>query len=168
MMKPKKREKGMTFLELMVAIFILIVGISGTVGLISRTIASASMAASQLKAAYLAKEGIEVVRNIRDSSWVRDAGWLENLPNCLCCEAAFNHNSNTAMTACPGGTPRRLIFFNGFYGYTTGTGARESVFSRRIRTERIGDFLRVEVTVSWTERGAIRNVTVVENLYDWR
>ncbi len=169
MTKSRERQKGMTFLELMVAIFVLIVGISGTVGLIQRTISSASMAASQLKAAYLAQEGIEVVRNIRDSSWVRDAGWLENINNnCSCCEVAYDHDGNTGMIPCPGGNPRQLTFFGGFYGYSTDSGAEESVFSRRIRTSMIGDHLRVEATVFWFEKGDVRSVTVVENLYDWR
>ncbi len=169
MIESKERQKGMTFLELMVAVFVLIVGISGTVGLIHRTISSASMAASQLKAAYLAQEGIEVVRNIRDSSWVRDAGWLENInDNCSCCEVAHDHDGNTGMALCPGGNPRRLTFFNGFYGYSTDPAAEESVFSRRIKTSMVGSHLRVEVTVFWFERGDTRSVTVVENLYNWR
>lgn len=159
----------MTFLELMVAIFVLIVGISGTVGLIQRTISSASMAASQLKAAYLAQEGLEVVRNIRDSSWVRDKDWLENIiDNCTCCEVAYDHDGNTGMTLCSGGNPRQLTYFNGFYGYSTDPSAEESVFSRRITTSRVDDYLRLEATVFWDERGSTRSVTVVENLYDWR
>lgn len=159
----------MTFLELLVAVFVLIVGISGTVGLIQRTISSASMAASQLKAAYLAQEGIEVVRNIRDSSWVNNHTWLNNInDNCSCCEVAYDHDGNTGMTPCSGGNPRQLTFFNGFYGYSTNPAAEESVFSRRIRTSMVGDYLRVEATVFWFERGDTRSVTVVENLYNWR
>lgn len=169
MMGLRERQKGMTFLELMIAIFVLIVGISGTVGLIQRTISSASMAASQLKGAYLAQEGIEVVRNIRDSSWVRDADWLENIDaNCSCCEVTYDHDGNTGMTLCSGGEPRQLTYFNGFYGYSTDPSAEESVFSRRIRTSMAADHLRVEATIFWLERGDVRNVTVVENLYDWR
>ncbi len=164
------RRRGMTFLELMVAIFVLIVGISGTVGLIQRTISSASMAASQLKAAYLAQEGIEVVKNIRDSSWVRDASWLENIDsNCSCCEVTYDHDGNSPMTYCPGGEPRQLTYFNGFYAYSSDPNAEESVFSRRIRTSLVGgEYLRVEATVFWDERGDIRSVTVVEKMYDWR
>ena len=162
-------RRGMTFLELMVAMFVLIVGISGTVGLIQRTISSAAMVASQLKAAYFAKEGVEVVRNIRDSNWVRNIDWLTNI-ECACCEVAFDHNASTPMTPCPVGVNtcpplRPLVYFEGFYRYATGTG----IFRRMIRTTRGGDgHLRVEVTVCWDERGSARSVTVVEKLYNWR
>ena len=161
-------RRGMTFLELMVAMFVLIVGISGTVGLIQRTISSAAMSVSQLKAAYLAKEGVEVVRNIRDSNWVRNVDWLTNI-ECVCCEVAFDHNASTPMTPCSAGATtcpqlRPLVYSGGFYRYVAGTG----VFRRMIETTRESDHLRVEVTVCWNERGSNRSVTVVEKLYNWR
>ncbi|MGB3988134.1 MAG: hypothetical protein WBK67_00335 [Minisyncoccales bacterium] len=170
-MKNRRLQSGMTFLELMVAISVLIVGISGTVGLIHRTISSATMAANQLKASYLAQEGIEVVRNIRDSSWIRDKDWLENIDsNCSCCEVAYNHDGTKAMTTCQGGNPKNLKYFQGFYGYSSNPTAEESSFSRKITTSLHdgGEYLRVEATVYWDERGSTRSVSVVENLRDWR
>ena len=167
------RRRGMTFLELMVAIFVLIVGISGTLGLIHRTISSASMTTSQLKAAYLAQEGVEVVRNIRDSNWVSDAHWLRNIdvdpdPNiiCTCCEVAFDHGRNTSMTRCPVEGLRQLRFLDEFYGYDPA--GVPSIFSRRIETSMVDNYLRLRVIVSWDERGTTQNVTVVQHLYNWR
>ncbi len=167
------RQRGMTFLELLITAFILTVGISGSLGLIHNTIYSASIAASQLKAAYLAQEGIEVVRNVRDSNWVRDDNWLNNIPECLCCEVAYNHGGNEPIQSCPGGEPRLLKYYNGFYAYSGDSGAVDTIFRRRIKiamenTGTENERLRVEATVSWEERGTVRGVTVVENLYNWR
>lgn len=158
-------RRGMTFLELMVAISVLIVGISGTVGLISMTISAAATTTSQLKAAYLAQEGIEVVRNIRDSNWVKGDDWLMNInTNCTCCEVAYNLST---ITPCPGGVPQRLTYTGGFYGYAPG--GEETIFSRKIETSIGADgHLRVKSTVYWDEKGVERSVTVVQNLYNWK
>ena len=158
-------HRGMTFLELMVAISVLIVGISGTVGLISMTISAAATTTSQLKAAYLAQEGIEVVRNIRDSNWVKGDGWLTNIDtNCTCCEVAYNLST---ITPCPGGVPQNLTYTGGFYGYAPG--GEETIFSRKIETSIGADgHLRVKSTVYWDEKGVERSVTVVQNLYNWK
>lgn len=65
-----KSGKGFTLLEVIIAIFILTVGVGGAYGLIQSTIISASQNKMRLTAYYLAQEGVEIVRNIRDSNWL--------------------------------------------------------------------------------------------------
>ena len=63
-------QKGFTLLEVIAAIFVLTLGISGPFALVEQLLVSASLAQDKLLASYLAQEGVEIVRNIRDSNWI--------------------------------------------------------------------------------------------------
>lgn len=167
-------QKGMTFLELMVAMFILIVGIGGAMGLIHNTISAATMSRSRLKAVYLAQEGVELVRNIRDSNIIVGQNWLHNIPTlCECCKISFDHSIGQLIGQCDGGVPQRLRDFNGFYTHSTDPAAQDTAFTRQIRlsTYHLGtdnEYLQVEVIVSWVHQGESSSVVVVSHLYNWR
>lgn len=68
MKKNRNNPKGFSLLEVLIATFILVVGILGMIGLISRSITSAIEDRQAIIAAGLAQEGIELVRNIRDTN----------------------------------------------------------------------------------------------------
>lgn len=77
-------NKGFTLLEVLAAIFILTMGIGGAFVLVSQTAVSSQLASAKLTASYLAQEGIENIRNIRDSNFLKihkgeTAGWLDGL-----------------------------------------------------------------------------------------
>ena len=55
-------------MEAIVAIFVITTGIVGVLSLVTQTISSATFSKDKLIAAYLAQEGIEIVRNIRDTN----------------------------------------------------------------------------------------------------
>ncbi len=63
-------NKSFTLIEVIIAIFILTMGTVGAFSLIQRTIAFTSISSSRLTAAYLAQEGMEIARNIRDSNYL--------------------------------------------------------------------------------------------------
>ena len=65
-----RNSKGFTLLETTIATFILTAGVLGAFALIQMITAFTSGISSQLAAIYLAQEGIESVRNIRDSNWL--------------------------------------------------------------------------------------------------
>lgn len=65
-----KKENGFTIIEIIISIFILCVGIIGVYSAFSAVSILTADSADRLVAAYLAQEGIEVVRNIRDSNWL--------------------------------------------------------------------------------------------------
>ena len=72
-------KKGFTLIEIVVAIFLLTVGTMGAFSLIQQTIAFTSIASAQLAATYLAQEGIETIRNIRDSNFLANSTWDNGL-----------------------------------------------------------------------------------------
>ena len=63
------------------AIFLITVGIGGSFALINRIMDFSSVSSDRLQAAYLAQEGIENVRNTRDSNWLAGNEWNLNLPS---------------------------------------------------------------------------------------
>ncbi len=72
-------KNGFTLLEILVAIFVITIGLIAAVSLIQRAAILTSLSSDRLTAAYLTQEGIEIVRNQRDTNWLRRVNWKENL-----------------------------------------------------------------------------------------
>jgi len=64
-------EQGQTLIETLAAIFILTMGITAAVGLANYALNSSAAAAKQIIATGLAREGIEAVKNMRDTNWLQ-------------------------------------------------------------------------------------------------
>jgi len=161
-----KKKKGLTLIELMIAFFIVSFGLVGTFSVIQKIITASSMTSSRLIASYLAQEGMEIVRNVRDNNWLEGAGidWDLGLKNCFSapnyCEADYNDQALIS------GTDRYLkINSSGFYNYDSGT---DTIFKRKIKIVHLeAEVLRVVTEVSWEEHGSEKSVVVEEILYDW-
>ena len=112
-----KASRGITLLETVVASSILTMGVSAIVGTSLYTFATYNRTLLRLTALGLAREGIEVTRNIRDSNWLPPnaidycgeadqvgyiaqgqycyKGWLAGLDNCAFgCKAVFKPEQN--------------------------------------------------------------------------
>ena len=72
-------SKGFTLIELIIAIFILSVAIIGVFSAFSLVAELTSAASSRLKASFLAQEGLEIIRNMRDSNWLQGNGWTDGI-----------------------------------------------------------------------------------------
>lgn len=147
----KNKESGFTLIETLVAITILVIAIIGPMEIASKSLFSAFYARDEITAYYLAQEGIEYVRNARDTLFLTDfnnknleGDWLRGLDNCIADE-----NSTTGCyldttipfspddflaSACPvesdGGCP--FLKFDedtGVYDYSSGV---DSKFKRNI------------------------------------
>jgi len=157
-------EKGFTILEVIVAIFVITAGIVGVSGLITQTIGSVTISSQKLVAAYLAQEGIEIVRNIRDTNWLEEAAWDDGL-GVGYWEGDYDDTQNLTSWVDPGNFLN--IDVSGFYSYSAGT---QTKFKRKITigSGPILDSLNVKVEVLWKEKGETYQVEAQENLYDWR
>ena len=173
-LKVKMIERGFTLLEMLVAIFVITVGLIGGMSAILQTLTLFSFSSSRLTAAYLAQEGIEIVRNIRDTNWL-EAGtavndWDEGLTNCLNgCIVGYNHSYGPDLIDpnLPAFADQFLnIDGNSFYSYSPGDPTK---FQRKIIIQKTDpDRLDVRVEVIWSERGKSYNFSAQENLYNWR
>lgn len=164
-------QKSFTLLEVLIAVFFLTAGIFGAYTVIQQTLINTSVSVSKLTAAYLAQEGIEIVRNIRDTNWLEDrsvsTSWDDGLvlPIIDCragCEADYNDSNLSSYN----GNPLYIETISGMYGYDSGT---PTPFTRKITITPNGtDILEVLVNVSWQEGPRTLNVAVQENLYNWK
>src|SRR3989344_5287897 len=64
---PKSKNKGFTLVETLVALSIFSVSILGLLVALSQGLADTGYAKKKVAAAYLAQEGIEYIRNMRDT-----------------------------------------------------------------------------------------------------
>jgi len=82
--KNYKKKRAFTLVEVLLAVFILNIGILGTINLFASTIRGYSLSSNKFIAANLAQGGIEKVRNWRDSNWANGKGpWFGGLPSGL-------------------------------------------------------------------------------------
>lgn len=185
LIKIKSKNRGFTLLEVIVAIFILTVGIGGSFVLIQQTISTASMVRSRLIATYLGQEGIEIVRNIRDNNWLEQREslqtpplpvWNDGMSGCQgptnCCEGDYETDmlpSKTPLAPVAGCDFDNLNYLNidsgGFYSYLPGT---QTKFKRKILIEPIEENkMKVVAIVQWKEKTEIYEVEVIEHVTNW-
>lgn len=160
------KDRGFTLLEIIIAIFVLTIGIIGVFSVLPQMLSYTAFSSSQLIAAYLSQEGIEIVRNIRDTNWLTpgnswntglDQGDYEadyNDPDLTSCSSPCDYNHNLRFVKLDGG----------FYNYDTGG---DTKFKRKITITPEADYLKVSVLVEWQEKGKTRSIAVQENLYNW-
>ena len=68
----QKNQIGQTLIETMVGIFVLVMGITSALGLATFSLHSSTNIVKQLTAMGLAREGIEAIKNMRDTNWLQD------------------------------------------------------------------------------------------------
>lgn len=101
--KIKDLENGQTLIETMSAVFILIMGVTSALGLAIYAYSSSTMITKQIIATGLAREGVEAVKNMRDTNWLKQLSVNIN-------KDCYNYASTTpagigpSPATCPGNT----------------------------------------------------------------
>lgn len=172
-----KVVKGFTLIETMVAVSLLAMAIVAPMSLASQSLASAYYARDQVTAFYLAQEGIEAVRSIRDANILQNSqtggvNLLTGIPTGQ--PFVVDTRTNQTWTTC---TNQPLKTDGSFYGYGTGPctsndpGWTATYFYRTLNAQFVSgstDEIHLTSTVTWVSGGfKSRTVTVSENLYRW-
>jgi len=186
-------NRGFTLVESLVAISIFTLSLVGILVSLGQGISDTGFAKNKLIAEYLAQEGIEYVRNLRDTyveySLNATTGWSafnQKLINASCnsvkgCyfgdlgSAAFTNSSmpitGIIFTACTStnndcsDAPLKYDATNGKYNYTSGA---NSGFYRKITfTVNSATSAKITSVVSWKLKSIQHSVTQVENIYQW-
>lgn len=165
------KNKGFTMIELMVTIAVLSFGIVGVYGAFYSFVKLTSNISYRFTSAYLAQEGLEIVRNIRDNNVIAHAPWSTGLMGCSTgCQG--DYKTGTSLQA----SQNQLLPYSdsnflklnadGFYSYDQGT---PTIFKRKIIiTQPSGtDILKVNVQVFWDYSGKSYNISGEEYLYNW-
>ena len=84
-------DSGQTLIETLAAIFILVMGITSAVGLAVYAFGFSTSVTKEIIATGLAREGIEAVKNMRDTNWLQQTTINNNCYN-YASTTAFNSN----------------------------------------------------------------------------
>lgn len=74
-----KNMEGQSLLEAIAAIFVIIVGLVGSLAVAYSSLSSNNEAKTRIVAVNLAREAVEVIHNMRDSNWMASATWDNGL-----------------------------------------------------------------------------------------
>jgi len=180
-----KKSRGFTLVEALVALSILLTGIISGFILVTRALYNAKVIQDRLTASFLAQEGIELVRKIRDTNYVKNingvsTNWNNGLadgsyyisvdpdsnPKQVKISEKYNEDQESKI-------PNLKRDENNFqYGFNYKYGD-ETNFKRIIRIKTIdSNHLRVQSVVAWNTRnisflegqGAI---VAEDHLYNW-
>lgn len=168
-MKNKKSKTGFTLIEVIVAIAILLIAIMGPITVASRSIALAKESKNKIIAFYLAQEGIEYIRKIRDDNAFAGVGnWLNGLDPCtglgsICGIDVFDDD----VKPCAAYNNCKIKYEDttSQYGHVNGN---DTIFTRQISIEdNFSGFkqeAKIEVTVFWGSKSLI----LVEHIFNWK
>lgn len=134
-------QKGQGLLETIVAIGVIVTGLVSVMTLVISNLTGAREAALRYQAVNLAREGIEMVRNARDTGWLTEKAWAD-IVNDMNTVAAL-------QTQNPLSSPLEQ-------------------FSRTVAVTGQNNSRTVVSTVIWQSGGGERNLELTETLYDWR
>ena len=189
----KRYLLGFSLVETIVAVAIIMLAITGPMTGAVRGFVSAEYSRDQMKAYYLAEEGLEYIRYVRDFNSIANnstpTDWLNGLVSCVVtgsgnsvkgCGVDPNAPIGQNILACtnPDTTPNacnKLNFniINGLYSYQTGNGfTTPTSFRRWVKI--YGDLTnsnerKVVVSVEW-KTGSLpkKVVTVTGFITDWK
>ena len=183
-----KKQLGQGLLEAVFAIGILLMVVSAVLALAAANLVGQRQSELQVIANNLAREGIEVVRHIRDSNWLSGVAWDSGLVGGDQALAVFDQNNNTwnlDFNILPG---EDLLYLSpqGVYSHNEASG-QPSLFARRLNFDeicRVGSGsdvikdvcetdeqkigLKIRAVVNWQESGRPRQVIIENLIYEWK
>lgn len=186
--KLRQHNRGFTLIETLIAIFVLMLSITGPLTMAAKGLQVTILAKDQDTAFYLAQDAVEYVRWVRDTNKLRGASWLAGLDgtanghstvsgSCTGANGCYLNSLSDKITACSGTCPvLNYDTTNNYFTYDSGTA---SIFTRTVRivtpvgvndcTAGHGCEASVIVSVAWYDQGSLlRTVTVSEDMFDWQ
>ncbi|MBI3634051.1 MAG: type II secretion system protein [Candidatus Yonathbacteria bacterium] len=171
-------KKGFTLLETLVAISILLIAVVAPLSTIGGSLSSIFTARDQMIAVNFAQEGIEMVRQKRDSNmlnvWKNGVGsWGDNLSAGEYLIDATNLKGNGALlscaTSCDVGDKKSIRQDQGtglFYQTTSASPGENTQFTRSVKIEDVSSVEKtVTSTVIWSVGGVTKKVEVKESMF---
>ena len=171
MQKSQKYSKGISIIELLVAIVIIGVAVSALISFATFSLRTASLLKQTTQASFFAQEAMEALKNYRDNTGWNDDDPLNNYDG-----LGVVPTGASLRFELSGDTPARWQLLSGTE--TLGIFTRDIVLEpvERDKQDNIvvsGGTLdlgtkKVTVTVFWEERGGTRELEVITYLTNWR
>ncbi len=154
----KTFRAGFTMVEALIALSIIVIAFINILYLVNFSVGHLREARDFMVGSYLAQEGIELVTVFRNENWLNQRAFDADLAD------GSYRMDYTGVFDTSATMPLKFDSQTG-YQYLQGT---DTPFVRSIAITKVSaNFLRVDSTVRWNERGSARSVTVEDNLYDW-
>lgn len=174
--KKQSAEKGFTMVELVISVAVLTFGIVGVYEIFWSLLLTTFNASNKLTAIYLAQEGLEIVRNIRDNNYRGNppSPWNDGLSECeLGCELDYKTKTTEESAENELQTyidPGRHLYINPdkIYSYDT-AGGTSTIFRRKITISFPNtDIMEAVSRVEWDYNGQSYNLEARKRLYNWQ
>jgi len=164
--KNNREKNGFTLIEVITVLFVISLGMVGVLSLIVQNIKSQSLNKNTLIAYQLAQEGVELIRQVRDSNWINARGWrtglihshnlyymdyLDTLPH----DAHNRYDGNLVQDN------------NGFY-HNDPSMSSTGNFSRLIKIDNRGNGILIVSNIYWTDHGREYVYSLEAMIYDWK
>jgi len=169
----KKKQKAFTLVEVLIAISILTIGILSGFILITKVLYNTAVIQDRLTASFLTQEGIELVRQVRDSNFLQimngeSVEWKDGLADgSYTIESKAGSEQPITLTSVDTGEGSNFRYNDDtkIYNYTTG---EPTTFNREIKITTINDDeIRVESIMEWTTKRIDFTLTVEDHLFNW-
>ena len=155
------KQNGFSLLGIIIAIFIISVGLTAILTLSNFSVRAAAASKDKVIGSFLAQEGIEAVRFMRESQ-VDWSVWYNSISN-----GSYRVQYNSGLLGFA--DTALLIDGNGFYQYNSGA---TTPFYRRIILTKApsGDSneLKVVAEIKWQDRGQWNYLRAEDRLWNWR
>jgi prepilin-type N-terminal cleavage/methylation domain-containing protein len=175
------QKKGFSLIETIIAIFILVIAVTGPLAAASSSLKASFYARDQVVAFYLAQDVIEAVKNYRDNQYMQGLTWLDgftcfnNGQECTVDTSGLKDGQNLTMNF---GSVDGFLYLDENDDVFTheSAGNVKTRFKRTVVFDQIdnnginSNELKIIVTVEWDPRfilGDTKKIIVQENIYNW-
>lgn len=185
----KNKKGGFTLVESLVAILIFTVSVTAMLVVLGGGVSEIDYVKRKVVANYLAQEGIEYVRNMRDTYMLyttTGTGWPDFVAKMQACDTSFSSDgcyydptglfsypapqeiTQTPVIACTGSCPR-LRYNPSRLEYNYDGGNEETSYERIITVSILPgqEEMYVYSKVKWTIKGEEYEISFGENLFNW-
>lgn len=183
--KQETGNRGFTLVEVLVAIFILVIAVTGPMSAAQNSLRASFIARDQVVAYYLAQDAIEFLKNVRDYESYDNKDWT------LVFTACMNHSEpnpkqcnidtfKNTLHSCGSGKLENGINCNymnieknvdGSEFFVVANADEVSKYKRVIFLDKLSDHeIEVVVAVEWDTNLFLANnrqIVLQENIYDW-
>ncbi len=180
------KKSGFTLIEILIAVAILAVTLTAMANLVVVSMRANQANMNTLQGYYLASEGLEAMRNIRDSNWLQNYGW--NMGSdvwgsdfvcsmdgqeiyLLVDKGVETWELSVISDYAVGAQMYEEEEIAGYVRFTHDSSEEESSFNRYVKVYYENcddDIAEVSSVVFWNERGTDREVVLTTYLTDWQ
>ncbi len=156
-----------SIIEIMAVLLIVSLAMIGVANLAVQSIQAQTINRGSIIAYQLAQEGIEIVRQIRDTNWMQGNNWKDGLDSGSYCVDYLSPVLRVAssLNDCP------LYFTDDNWYYSPALAAsnsKRSNFKRLVSIDAATSSASVRATITWNDRNNVFTYEVETELYDWK